>query len=203
MNTLGEKFCAVCDNEVSLALQELPPAVPMAPTGLRIIQAAFFQQAQVPPRPERAVRMLVELHSQTHQVKILKATEVNGPAVVRQRLIGTHAYQIRDGNDVITGVLAGNPFESRAYDGRGAGHPAPLQSESATVVIEVPRTTLPNLLARGVEVTFYKLDATPTRDNITPARLNTLKDQNLAHLIRAVTTDEMRTYLQELTRTPR
>jgi hypothetical protein len=203
MNTLDEKFCALCGSEVSLALQELSSAVPSTPTALGIIPAAFFQRPQLPPRPERAVRMLVEIHSQSQQVKVLKATEVNGPTIVRQRLIGTHAYEIRDGDNFTTGVLAGNPFESRAYDGRGAGHPVPIQGESATVVIEVPRTTIQNLLTRGVEVTFYKLDATQTRENITHARLSLLKQENLAHSIGALTPNDMSKYLQQLTQAPR
>ena len=198
MNRLGDKFCFVCDYETSQALLELPTTAPAAPTNLRVKLAAFVPQPQPPPPPERAVRLLVEIHSQSPNVKVLKATEVPGPAVVRQRLIGTHAYEIRDGSNVTTGVLAGNPFESRAFDGRGAGHPAPSVSESATVVIDVPHTTIQNLLARGVEVTFYKLDATPTRENITPARLNALKQQNLAHSIATLTPNDISKFIQEL-----
>lgn len=203
MNTLSEKFCAVCDNEVSLALQELGMTAPAVPKGLKIIPAAFVPQPAPPPRPERAVRLLLEIHTQSHEIKVLKATEFDGPVNVRQRLIGTHAYQIRDGDNVMTGVLAGNPFESRAYDGRGAGHPAPIPSESATVVIEVPRSTIQALLTRGVEVTIYKLDPTPTRENITTARLSYLSRENLAHSIGSLTATQLsRSVQQAMRRTP-
>jgi IgA Peptidase M64 len=197
MNTLNETFCAVCDDALSSALKELVAApISMAPTDHRVIHAAFFQQPQAPS--QSSVRLLVEIHSQNQQVTILRATDVPGPAAVRQRLIGTHAYEIRDGNDVTTGVLVGNPFQSRAYDGRGTGHPALPPSDTARVSIVVPRTTIQNLRMRGVEVAFYKLDPTPTRENITPARLNELKQQNLAHRIGALTPSDVSKSLQQL-----
>jgi hypothetical protein len=68
------------------------------------------------------------------------------------------------------------------------------------VIVLVPRTTIQNLLARGVDLTFYQLDATPTRENVTPGRLNTLKQQNLAHAIGNVTATQLSKYVQELTR---
>lgn len=199
MNTLNETFCGVCDAALSYALQELmSAAVSAAPMDLGIISAAFFQQPQVLPGPQSSVRLLVEIHSQNQQVTILRATDAPGPAVVRQRPIGTHAYEIRDGNNVTTGVIAGNPFQSRAYDGRGGGHPRPTASDTARVVIEVPRTTVQNLRTRGVDVTVYKLNPTPTRDNITPARLNELKQLNLARSIGTLTADDLSKNLREL-----
>ena len=202
MNTTDKTFCTVCDKVMSDALHVSSSPAPASPIAFQVIPASFFQPPVAPPQPERSVRLLIEIHSQSQEVQILRATDIDGPTVVNQRLIGSHAYQIQDGANVITGVLAGSPFESRAFDGRSAGHPAPALNESATVVIMVPRKTIQNLLVRGVTVTLYRLDPSLTRENITTPRLNGLKG-NLARPAGVLTAEVMSNYLQQLTRTPR
>jgi hypothetical protein len=190
-------FCAVCRREMDAEIDELckpapPLTVPSAPTHLRVIEAGLFGQPTRPgsPKPEdQSVHLLVQLNRVARTVTIVRATDVPARVIARYRRTGDYVYEITDhGATIATGVIGGNPFQVRSYQGGSAPHGA-SEKDVANIEVAIPGVTRETLQtpALAVEILFYKLDPRVNNEPITPARLAALKDTNAAQYMTRVT----------------
>jgi hypothetical protein len=190
-------FCAVCRREMEAVLSPSPRGpVPTAPTGLKIIKAAFVQPTPA-PIVNTAVRLVIRVDARTGQSTVLAANDVERPQIV-QRRIGDVVYAVTEnGQTLVTGVFPGDPFETRIYS--GPGKHTNSEANAATVVVLVPQANVRSLLARSVQVTFYRI-GTSDPDPVTPDKLRSLLQAGAARSISVLPPSVLNERLRALNR---
>jgi len=168
----GQPFCAVCVREMEAVLSPPPPSeapTPTPPTNLKVIKAAF--RAQPTAAPPRGVRLLVNVDVSTGKTEVVAANDVQNPQIVQRRIGDVVFAIIVNGEPIATGVLPGDPFQSRVYNG-GPRH-STIEGKEATVQVIVPRASVDLLIASPVQIAFYKLSGSDP-EAVTPAKLKSL-----------------------------
>jgi len=168
-------FCYVCAQDMSDVLglftvgQSSQRIVPTP-----ILAAGFVQPPAPAPRsPRRAVsvRLLVEITkpavpaTSDAKARIVALKQIEAAIVHVHKRIGDYVYGIVENGKVVeTEVLAGDPYQQRAYGGAPAPHRAdddPITKKpavSAKVVVVIPSVTRQQLAQGAFEVVFFRLD---------------------------------------------
>lgn len=187
------------------------PGAPKPPTGLKISGAGFFAQpAQPTPQPPsqpspqppkpvlQSVRVLIEITSGTQQARVVRATETTAPVVEQYERRGDYVFEISEGSRVLgIGVVTGDPFATRGYQGGGPKHTT-RAAPTGTVLVTIPAETRDTLRAtnRNVEIWIYKLGSGLGGGPITPNRFAELKAKDRANRLFRVPPEVLRAALE-------
>jgi hypothetical protein len=182
-------FCLICEAQMCVAVAKAlgvaplsicnfvpPQRLPSAPTNVKIVGAKYFQPPFPPPvtLDDKIVRVVVELSASGGAVA-RSSTDVVGRIKLHQQRVGDYVYAIVENNVIqATGVISGDPFQVRGYQGKATPHRS-AEAPTAEVVVQIPRATQASLKTRHVTIAFYRLDPLyASQQDVTPDLLRTI-----------------------------
>jgi IgA peptidase M64 len=183
---------------------------PKPPTGLKISGAGFFgqpapkpppaqpPQPQPPPPASPSVRVLLQISTGTQAARVLRATDAVGPLRNNYQRRGDYVYEVSENDNVLAiGVVTGDPFDTRSYNGSAPRH-ATGTAPTGTILVTIPNETRARLrpASRSVEIWIYKLAIGLQPGPITPARFANLKLKDQANRLFRVSPDVLKAALQ-------
>lgn len=204
-------FCAVClaNMEAAFAYIRNPDlenpdlqTTPAAPTGLRIIKAAFVTQPvpatppplQPTPADQPVLRLLVAFDPSTNGLTVKGRTDATGRYVPSYRRLGEYVYELLEADKTIeVGVLPRHLFEARGYQG-GAQQHRTSPPQATDVVVQIPGETSRSVAApgRALRLVIYKLMPSVTAPIINRSVFATIKASKQAERVAELTADELR-----------
>jgi hypothetical protein len=171
---------------------------PKPPTNLTISGAGFFGQPTPPPPSSQpatqSVRVLVRITNGTMAASVLRVTDSNAPVPPESQRRGDYVYAINEnGNTLHHGVVTGDPFRTRTYQGGGSQHVGGTV-QTGTVLATIPGETRTSLLDtnRRVEIWVYRLGPQAGRAPITRQRFDELRAKDQATRVAIVSSNDLK-----------
>ncbi|HEX7288783.1 MAG TPA: hypothetical protein VF532_21550 [Candidatus Angelobacter sp.] len=155
---------------------------PSITTGQAALQQGKGEQkaARTAAKPETAHLHLVLELTEGGEVKVVRATEVPGPAIALDVPTGDFVYEVLSGDQTVQVQGVPDPFEMRSFaplDAPQQGHHFE-RAKTATIVVRVPNMRLSSPLLGKLAIRVYKLKPGVSIEKMDLPTLRNLKERN-------------------------